>query len=61
MQLICGFVYAYAKSKFSHGAAHMMLDVFYWINSCHLIRNLRYTLFLKVQLLDLNINLRCLL
>ena len=26
-QLICGFVYAYAKSRFSHDAAHM-LDVY---------------------------------
>ena len=23
MQLICHFVFAYAKSRFSHGAAHM--------------------------------------
>ena len=26
MQLICAFVFAYAKSRFSHGAAHVVLD-----------------------------------
>ena len=26
MQLICAFVFAYAKSRFSYGAAHVALD-----------------------------------
>ena len=30
-QLICAFVFAYAKRRFSHGAAHMFVNTFYAI------------------------------
>ena len=34
MQLICGFVLAYAKSRFSHDKAHLLLNTLFHVFRC---------------------------